>query len=347
MKLTDIEVKEFDKYIELFNFSNFIKDKTFLVTGSKGIVGSGIIKWLLYASKKNNLNVHIIASTRDVTNTPSYIDCNDDVQYCTFGKEIEECENKKIDYIIHAASPTSNKVFISQPVESFMVIFEGTHRMLQLAKVHNAKMIYLSSEEVYGLIDSTEDIGEDHLHHINSLNTRSCYPMGKNAAECLCVSYCEEYGVDVRILRPTVILGLWQEYDSVKVEAEILRCIMENKNFVMKSDGSTMKSVIYSMDAISATLLVLFKGEAGAAYNATNPDTFCTVKDRAKKAFAEFNPNCKIEFDIPTQSIHTGYLPKRRLKEDISRISTPPLGWKPYADMSYIYRLDVKRFSKG
>lgn len=342
MILTDLEQREISKYTSLFNFSSKLKGKTLLVTGSKGIVGSGIIKWLLYENERTNLDCRIIASTRDVTKRPSYIEDKDNITYVTFGKELEECENMHIDYVVHSAAPTSNKVFKSQPVESLHVIVDGTERMLQLSRQHNARMIYLSSEEAYGTPDLEEPIKEDYVGAINSLSTRSCYPLGKKVAELLCLSYYEEYGVDVSIIRPTVILGLWQEYDSVKVEAEILRCILEKKNLVMKSDGSTKKCVIYSLDAVSAVLTVLTKGLAGEAYNATNPDTFCSVKERAYNAFEEFALNVTVEFQTDCNAQKLGYLPKRSLREDISKITE--LGWKPYFNMSDIYKIDIERF---
>jgi nucleoside-diphosphate-sugar epimerase len=181
---------------------------------------------------------------------------------------------------------------------------------------------------------------------VDSLSIRSCYPLGKKVAELLCKSYYEEYGVDVKILRPTVIFGLWQPYDSVKVEAEILRCVMENKNLYMKSAGLTKKCVIYSLDAISATFKVLFDGCAGEAYNATNPDSFCTVKDRAYHSFEVFNPNITIEFAETDVSTSQGYLPQRSLLEDVSKIKR--LGWKPLTGMDDIYKVDIERFkSKG
>ena len=342
MILTELEKKELAKYTSYFDFSEDLSNKTILITGSKGIVGSGIIKWILLENAERGLNCHIIASTRDKFKIPSYVEADDNIEYCTFGKEIEECAGKQIDFIVHSAAPTSNKVFQSQPVESLSVIVDGTKRLLELAKEHKSTMIYLSSEEAYGTPDAEKPIKEDFVGAINSLSTRSCYPLGKKVAELLCRSYYEEYGVDIRIIRPTVILGLWQEYDSVKVEAEILRCILENKNLYMKSDGSTKKCVIYSLDAVSAVLLVLTKGQAGEAYNATNPETYSSVKDRAYTAFKEFNPNVTIDFATVDTSIQSGYLPKRALCEDISKISA--LGWRPYADMTYIYALDIERF---
>ena len=227
-------------------------------------------------------------------------------------------------------------------MESLEVILHGTERMLQIAKKKNATMVYLSSEEAYGTPNINEALSEKYVGAIDSLNVRNCYPLGKKVAELFCKSYFEEYGVKVKIIRPTVILGLWQSYDSVKVEAEILRCIIENRNLYMLTDGSTSKSVIYSMDAISAVFTVLLKGKDGEAYNATNPVTFSSVKERAYKAFKEFNSNISIDFAENDISESQGYLPKRFLLEDITKIRK--LGWKPLADMSYIYSVDLRRF---
>ena len=215
--------------------------------------------------------------------------------------------------------------------------------MLEIVNDHKGcSMIYLSSEEAYGTPSLDEPITERYIGGVDSLNVRSCYPLGKKVAELMCRSYFEEYSVNIKIIRPTVILGLWQPYDSVKVEAEILRCIIENKNLYMKSAGLTKKCVIYSLDAVTAILTVLINGKPGEAYNATNPDTYCTVKERAYRAFERFNPNVTIEFAQEDTSVSEGYLPQRALLEDISKISK--LGWRALTDMEQIYEVDLQRF---
>ncbi len=342
MKLTLLEQQAYETYTGKFDFSKNLQNKTFLITGSKGIVGSGLIRWILFENKKRGTNTHIIASSRNPETKPAFIEDSDSVSFCKFGDE--GSISKKIDYIIHTAAPTSNKVFKEQPVETFRTIVDGTETILELArKQDKCSIIYLSSEEAYGTPTVSEPVKESFVGAIDSLNVRNCYPLGKKASELLCKAYYDEYGLDVKIIRPTVILGLYQPYDSVKVEAEILRCIVENKNLYMKSNGMTRKCVIYTMDALSAVLTVLFKGSAGDVYNATNPETYETVKERAYKAFAKFNPNVTIEFAEQDFSVASGYLPQRALQEDISKIRE--LGWKPLAGMDDIYEIDIKRFS--
>ena len=342
MILTSLETEIYEKYAAEYDFSRFLKDKTVLITGSRGIIGSGLIRWILLENEKHCNNTRIIASTREPEKRPAFIDSSDNIAFCRFGEEDQI--TGRIDYIVHAAAPTSNKVFKAEPVESLTSIFDGTRKILELAKQQGpCSVLYISSEEAYGTPNETSPITESFVGAVDSLNTRSCYPLGKKAAELLCRSYYEEYRVNVKIIRPTVILGLYQPYDSVKVEAEILRCIMENKNLYMKSNGMTKKCVIFTMDAISAILTVLFKGIAGEAYNATNPDTYDTVKDRAYKAFARYNPNVTIEFAEQDVSKAAGYLPQRAFIEDVSKITA--LGWKPIASMEDIYDIDLARFS--
>ena len=65
------------------------------------------------------------------------------------------------------------------------------------------------------------------------------------------------FGIDVKIIRPTVIHGLFQRYEETRVVNELLQCLLENKNFVMQSDGMTKKCMMYSLDAISAIFTVM------------------------------------------------------------------------------------------
>lgn len=344
MKLSELEKTEYEKYTELYDFTQYLKNKTVLITGAKGILGGAIIRWILFENERRGNNTRVIASSRTPDIIPDYVDAKtDNIGFCRFGEEDKISEN--IDFIIHTAAPTSNKVFKEQPVESLCAIIDGAECVLDLANRRgNCSVIYISSEEAYGTPSMTESVKESFVGAIDSLNVRNCYPLGKKAAELLCRSYYEEYGVDVKIIRPTVILGLYQPYDSVKVEAEILRCVLENKNLLMKSNGMTKKCVIYTMDAVSAVLTVLFKGRAGEAYNATNPDTYETVKDRAYKTFAKFNQNVTVIFAEQDISSASGYLPQRALQENITKICE--LGWKPLVDMDEIYEIDIQRFSK-
>ena len=345
MNLLPVEEREFARYLSYYDFSSYIQDKTFLITGAKGICGSGVIQWLLAENALHNANTKIIASTRNPAAIPSYAENQNQISFCQFGKEVEACQGVKIDYIIHMASSTQNSFFQSNPVEALRVIVDATESMLEIASRNpGCSMLYLSSEEVYGITNSDMPVSEQYVGAIDSLNTRSCYPLGKKVAELLCFTYAAEYGTNVKIIRPSSIQGLFQRYGEERLVNEILRCIIEKKNLEMKSAGYTKKCIIYTLDVVSAIFTVLFKGETGQAYNATNPNTFMTVRDLAANMFKKFAPDITAMFPKADASVVEGYLPKRSIIQDISKLKK--LGWEPRTNLEQIFAIDIQRFTK-
>ena len=344
MKYTNIEFEELSKYINENNFDKHLSNKTILITGSKGLVGTTLVKWILLQNEIKDINTRIIGSTRSPENIPEYIEENDNIKYCEYGTELSL--NEHIDYIVHAASPTGNQYHMRHPVETFRANVDGMEKMLELAKKNSgSSLIYISSEEIYGLpSDDSPAMAEDMVGAIDSLNLRNCYPLGKKASEFLCHASAEEYGLDVKIIRPTVIHGLFQRYEEPRVVNELLRCIIESKDLIMKSDGLTKKCMMYSLDAASAIFTVLFNGKRGEAYNASNVETFITVKDLANYLFQKFNPNIKVIFAIDEAKITDGFLPHRTLVQDCTKLES--LGWKAKTGVDHIYEIDIERFSK-
>ncbi len=342
MKYTDLEKREIIKYAERFEFEKYLKKKTILITGARGLVGTGLIKWILLQNEQRGDKTHIIASTRKPDEIPEDIEEGDDIEFCEYG--YEDKVSRKIDYIIHAASPTDNRYRLANPVETFQMNVHSTERLLELCRKNmNCSMIYLSSEEVYGWTqDDSPAMTEEMAGAVDSLDLRNCYALGKKAAEFLCYGSAMEYGTDVKIIRLTVIQGLFQRYEETRVVNELLRCIVEKKDFVMKSDGLTKKCMLYSLDAITAILMVLFKGEKGHAYNATNRNLFMTVKDLAESLFQKYNTERKIIFAKDKAVLSDGYLPHRTLLQDDSKLKK--LGWEPRGSLDHIYEVDIERF---
>ena len=341
MNLLQIEIDELEKYTNWYSFLSNIQNKTFLITGCNGLIGSALIKWLLFENATHNANCRIYASTRNPQIKPSYLQSDDNVIMCQFGTEYQTIGSEKIDYIVHSAAPTERKYFITKPVETLRVIVDETEKMLDFAKEKNAKMVYLSSVEAYGLPNTEIPIKEDYVGAVDSLDIRNGYPMGKKAAEFLCFAMSKEYGVDVCIVRLSTVQGLFQSYDEQRIFNEILRCVLEGKNLVMKSDGLSKKSIVYSLDAVSGLLIALFRGNAGEAYNITNPATYMTMRNLASFVFDKFNPSLHVVYDIEDTS-KTGYLPHLSFTQDITKIEK--LGWKPIADIEHIYKTDLIRF---
>ena len=344
MILSPLEKKEFDFFLPYFVNKEEFVGKNFLITGSKGLTGEGLIKILLFLNSSFELGLHIFASTRNPDKIPLYLSKEDPVSFLPFGREKELLDGQKLDFIIHSAAPTDHHYFIEKPAETIRVIVDETERMLDLAKDKKvSSFLYLSSVEAYGTPDLKTTLNEDYFGAVNQLDIRNCYPLGKKTAEFLCHSYFAEYGVPTKIVRPSSVQGLFQPYSEDRVYNQILRCVVEHKNLVLNSDGSTTKSIVYSMDLMTALLTVLLKGQNGEAYNITNPNTYFSVKETAEFVFKKFAPNLKIEYNIQPTS-KTGYLPKLCFTQNVEKLVA--LGWHPLAGLDHIYQVDIERFSK-
>lgn len=339
---SDIEISEIKRYCNINDYSEAFRDTCFLVTGATGMIGTGIIKWLLYLNQTLGTNITIYASCRsqDTFKRKGY---GSNVKYVEFGTELSLKENK-IDYIVHTAAPTDKSFYINNPVETFRTIIDATENILELANACHSSMIYLSSIEVYASPNQEEPILESYVGAVDSLHLRSSYPIGKKGAEFLCYAYANEYNVDVKIARLSSVQGLFQKYDDSKIYSELLRCIVERRNMVMKSNGLTTKSFIYTLDAVSGLFTLLLKGEKGQAYNITNPNTVMSMKDLTLHLFEIFDDELELMFDINDKD-GAAFLATMQCVQNVDKISK--LGWKCYTGLDDIYRIDLRRFKKN
>ena len=156
-----------------------------------------------------------------------------------------------VDYIIHGASATSSKYFVSNPVETIYTALDGTSNILKFATEKKINgMVYLSSLEVYGTPEKDADlITENDYGYIEPLSVRSSYSEGKRMVECLCASYAHEYSVPVKIARLSQTFGPGVAYEDGRVFAEFARCALEQRDIVLHTQGHTVRSYCYTKDA--------------------------------------------------------------------------------------------------
>lgn len=323
-----------------------LRDTKVLVTGATGLLGSQVVKYLLCLNRLKELNITVIISVRNkdkakkifpyLKENPSLIilegDISEEIQY-----------EGEVDYIVHGASPTSSKYFVSNPVETIRTALDGTTNILSFAEEKKVKgMVYLSSLEVYGT--PAEDAGlisEKDYGYIEPLSARSSYSEGKRMVECLCVSYAKEYGVPVKIARLSQSFGAGVVYDDGRVFAEFARCAIEKKNIVLHTEGRTVRSYCYTMDAVTALVTILLDGEVGEAYNVTNMRTAISIYDMAKLVCSVLpDSNISVEKDLPEDIGSFGYNPEMVIRLDSSKLEK--LGWRATVDLKEMYQRLIK-----
>lgn len=312
-----------------------------LVTGATGLIGQCLVKKLIADGNS------VIAIVRNKEKSIEILgNENENLQYIVGDVTTFKPQKYNIDYIIHGASQTASKAFVDEPVETIMTALKGTQNMLEVAKLSNIKgFVYLSSMEVYGYPTTDEKINESHNTNIDPMIVRSCYPESKRMCESLCTSYCSEYGVPATVLRLTQTFGPGVKYDDARVFAEFARCVIENRNIVLKTKGETKRSYLFIEDAVAAILSVMYNGISGEAYNAANESTYCSIFEMANmvaKRFGESNIKVVIE---QNENDNNGYAPTLHMNLDTSKLRK--LGWEPQVDLETMFRLMIDDMKKN
>ena len=310
--MRDIFTEDIQNILNDFDMSVF-KNKTFLITGATGLIGKLCVKSLL----ASNMNIKVIALVRNLEKAKTLLGEHENLSLIVQDILTPITITNSIDYIIHGASTTSSKDFVEKPVETILTAIEGTKNILEFAKINNTKsIVYLSSLEVYGVQDE-ENITEDKYGYIDILNPRSSYSEGKKLAETLCVSYCKEYNLPIKIARLSQTFGAGVLYDDNRVFAQFAKSIINKENIILHTKGETKRNYCYTSDAITGIFTILYKGSNGEAYNVANKETYISILDMAKMLETE-KTKVKLEID----NTNRGYNPtlKVPLKEMYERL---------------------------
>lgn len=313
--------------IDLYN-------KKVLITGATGMIGSALVDALVFINNRDNANITIFASSRSeekiIKRFGSHL--TDRAVYFMPFKDIIKNDNGNVfDYIIHTAAPANPKEYSIRPVETINSIINSTNALLELSLNNkNTKFLYVSSSEVYGVKATSESYKEDEYGYVDILNSRSCYPIAKRAAETLCSSYCKEYGVFATVVRPGHIYGPTMTAQDNRVAADFVRLALDNKDIILKSKGEQIRSHCYVTDCVSAILTVLINGKSGKAYNISNACSISTIKEYAECVCSLTGR--QLLFDLPSDQEREAFNPMNNASLDATQLEE--LGWKGIIDLN-------------
>lgn len=324
---------------------DYFKNKTVLITGASGLIGSEIALAFLCANRLKSLNTKVIALVRSKEKALSvFADIENNKNFEFIVQDIQNpiSYNGDVDYIIHAASETASLFFAENPVETILTAIEGTKNILELAKKKNIKsMVYLSSIEVYGKYTSEILVNEDEYGYINPLSPRSCYPESKRLCENLCVAYSSEYNVPVKTARLTQTFGAGVVASDNRIFAQFAKSAIQKTDIVLHTKGESKKSYCDIKDTATGILTILINGKDAEAYNIANPDNYISIKEMAEMIAKTYKIDVK-HSENPQNKI---YPPDSKINLDITKIKN--LGWNPTTNLEEMFKKLIGSFQEG
>lgn len=237
-----------------------------LVTGGAGFIGSNFIHLLLQKTEHRVINYDCLTYAAN----PNYLETLNELDRYTFvlgnitnqGLIEEVIQNYDVDCIINFAAESHVDRSITDAFLFVQTNVVGTTCLLACAKVHNLRMIQISTDEVYGSL-ATDFAKEDAV-----LNPSSPYAASKAAADQFVIAYGKTYGLNINILRAANNYGP-NQYPE-KLIPLMINCMQKGKPLPVYGDGLQQRDWLYVDDFCRAILLVLNKGVAGEIYNVTD-----------------------------------------------------------------------------
>ena len=327
------DVRQFAEHFEIWEQ---LKDKTFLITGATGLIGSVMIKCLLELNRQRHLGIKIFVVVRDMEKANLIFgSSSENLYFLQIDLMTINANNirQKVDYVIHLACPTAGRFMEENPVETFNFAYQSTYALLNIAKQTDVKsMIYVSSLEYYGQVFDDRIITEDMQGYVDPMSSRSSYPMGKRSAEYLCYAFSKEYSTPAKVARLTQTFGAGISENDNRVFAQFARSIIKGEDIVLHTRGDSAKPYCYTIDCVSAILFILLKGQSGEAYNVANPDTYITIRNLADFLKQHFNPDIDVRVELNDKM---GYAPITKLHLSVEKLMA--LGWRPRYGLKEMY----------
>lgn len=321
-----------------------LKNKSVLITGATGMLATYIIYFLHYLNINKESNIKIYALVRNKKKTEEIFNTLiDDKNFVIVNQDVtkEILIDEKIDYIFHFASSANPKSILEDPVGIIQANTLGTINVCQFAVKNNALVFFASTREIYGKIEGKEFVKESDMGICDCIEDRACYPESKRISETICKSYNLQYKMKYQICRIAHVYGPGMNIDNDgRIMSDIISDIVNNRNIILKSDGSAQRAFCYLSDAVRAIFLILLNGKENDVFNLSNEEEEISIKNLAKLGAQLFSEkNIKVDYQISNNNLYTNY---KRSKLDNSKLYN--LGWRIKIDLKEGIRKTVLSF---
>jgi dTDP-glucose 4,6-dehydratase len=292
--------------------------KKLVVTGGLGFIGSNFIHHIIKSREDfvvTNVDAEFIGSNptnvKELHGNSRYRFVKGDLADNSFVRKML----KNADFVANFAAQTHVDRSIAQPEPFFESNARGAFNLLQSAKENKiTKLVHISTDEVYGSIESGSFSEESPLH------PSSPYSATKAAADLMAQAWNMTYHVPVVTLRCTNNFGPRQHPE--KFIPKIIIRAMRGLDIPLYGGGNQIRDWIYVTDFCTAIELALERGAAGEAYNVSAGNEL-TNRDVAERLLKQID---KTDAKIVQVDDRPGHDFRYSLD---SRKAQQILGWKP------------------
>jgi UDP-glucose 4-epimerase len=219
-----------------------------LITGGAGFIGSHLCEKYVEEGHNvlclDNFMNGSIRNIRSLIHKRNFKLINGDIR----DFDLLEKVMPGIDVIFHLAAQIHVDRSVVEPKITYEINVLGTQNVLEVARMYDVKkVINASTSEVYG---SAQYAPIDEKHPLEAPHP---YGASKIAADRMCYSYIQTYGMDIVIMRLFNVFGPRQkDIGYGGVISIFTRRVLNNMPPIIYGDGSQTRDYTYIADAVKA-----------------------------------------------------------------------------------------------
>lgn len=253
-------------------------NKSILVTGGAGFIGSNFVPYFLKKYNKYNIiNLDLLTYAGDLKNLE---ECENNSRYTFIKGDI--CNRELVEFIfnnydiqgvIHFAAESHVDNSIKSPSVFIQTNVNGTFTLVDVAKNYwmnkpfehkdkykDCRFHHISTDEVYGTLNEKDLFTETTAYAPNSP-----YSASKASSDMIVRSYQKTYGLNTIVTNCSNNYGP-NQHDE-KLIPTIIRNALQGKMIPIYGDGENIRDWLYVDDHCAGIDLAYHKGKVGEAYN--------------------------------------------------------------------------------
>lgn len=262
-------------------FKSQIRDRTVVITGGAGFIGSSLAQRLVADNRvvllDRSFRKQPICFTSLMTHPNVRI-----VETDIMNEKVLREEFRDAEIVVHAAAIVGVGRVCNHARETLETNFVGTSRVLQALENSSQlqRVIYFSTSEVFGV--NSFRVHENSPSAIGpAAEARWSYAIAKLAGEHLVKSYHRESGMPVVTIRPFNVFG--PRRTGAHAIGQFVLNALTGKPIEINGDGSQIRSWCYIEDFCDALVEMMARPEAvGEDFNIGNPKNTLMISQLAQ-----------------------------------------------------------------
>ena len=230
----------------------FWQGKRVLITGITGFIGSNLALSLL------DKGAHVTGLVRDKVSKSNFQISGIEPKITIVNGELENLAlleriivKYEIEYIFHLGAQSIVNLANRSPVSTFEANIQGTWYVLEAARRMGGVqgIVVAGSYTSYGKHETLP-----YKENFCLLST-SPYDISKACADLISRGYSHTYGLSVAVLRCSNTYGPG-DLNSSRIIPDTIKGLLQDRDPIIRSDGTPVRDYLYIEDAINAYLLV-------------------------------------------------------------------------------------------